>query len=364
MDRKLAFVGVVVLALCIVTAYWLWSSPGQVSSVNAVVEGRLATISMSVPGVVKDLYVNVGDMVKRDQSLLLLDPSEYEKQLAKERSRLAEVAVQLPPGLRVTSPNSRSVSPDKSLEALRDEEEEARKKVETAAHVYAASNLAFSRMSLGRPGEYAGTNPSRQAALIARDEAGSALKKARDAYERVSYTRAQREVQDRIAKNGDPISAGLAVRIAEYEAQISRVWIAEQNLAATVLTAPENGRVTLLNVRRGSQVTPGDAPVIILPEDGQDLYIMAFFSPEDAALIAAGQECEIQLAKGGKPFKGIVDHLSDMGNTEKKVAQRVILDQNTLPANLALGQTVSVTVITGGTGIVGKALDLFSSKKQ
>lgn len=364
MKRKLAVISLAVLILSAGAVYSFRQSADQAVSVSAVVEGRLAAVSVSVPGTVKELYVSVGETVRRGQPLLALDPAGYERRLANERMRLAEIASQLPPDLLVTAPGSRPSSPGKPLETLRDEEDEARKKLEAAAHVHATANLALSRMSAGNPGEYTKTTPARQAALIARDEAAIGLQKAREAYEKASYARAQQEVRNKLEKSGGPVSAALAARIAEYEAQVSRVRLAEQGLAATILAAPEDGRVVLLAAKPGKQVAPGDAPAAIVPDDDRELWVMAFFTPENAARLAEGRECAVSSADGKEPFRGTVGPVMAAQDTEKHVAVRVILDQDALPAHLVVGQDVSVSVPVGGSGFVDKVLDLLRNGKN
>lgn len=330
---------VIILALAGM-GYFYWQARGAAVSTSAAVDGRLARAVAVVPGTVSEVFVKAGDTVAQGQPLFALDRSGYESALGNARERLAEIAASLPGGIIVPSPMaSRAVSPGKSLDALRDEEDEARKAVEVAAHVHASASLALSREH--KPGT------GRQKALIARDEAAISLQRARAAYEKVSYARARKEAEDRAAASNGVVSAALAARIAEYQAQLSRVRLAEQALAGAVVHAPEGGRVLLQAVVVGARVAAGDAPVAILPDMDAVLGVTAFFAPKDAAKLAEGQECAIALPNGEFAATGRILEVLPSPDSEKDVAVRVNLDQNTATLPVAPGDAVVVTVSVG-----------------
>ena len=357
MNKKILGFAVAALVVLGGATYWYLQAPGGISSVKATVEGRLAFVSVSVPGTVKDIYVRAGDPVVRDQPLLALDATGHEAQLAHERARLAELASQLPPNMRVPSPvAARPVTPGKPLAALRQEEDAARKAVEAAAQEYASANFAFARRQAAT--DLAKPDSGRQHAQVARDEAARALELAKSAFERASYARAQREAQDKQDKANGTVSAALAARIAEYQAQISRVRLAEQSLAATVVVAPEAGRVLVQTARAGAVLNAGDMPVAILPDDSSDMRILAFFAKEDAGELTPGRECSV-LAEGGKTaVSAKIDAIQPPANGEKNVAVRVILDQDALAAGLRPEDEVTVVVETGRPAF----MDFFLSK--
>lgn len=347
MKKKTAFLVVAVLVAA-AGSFWLWSSPVTIVSTRAVVEGHVATVSAAVSGTVKDVSVKEGEVVTQGQPLLALDASGMERQLAQERARLAELAAQLPPHLRVSSPGkSQPASSGKPLSTLRMEEEEARRQLEITAGSYAAANAAFARMHVGSPSEYAKPDPKRQAALITRDEAAVTLKKARDAYEKISYARARREMQEKQERDNGPVSAALAARIAEYESQISKVRLAEQDIAAAVLSAPENGTVIFLAARPGDMIHAGDVPARIAPEEKGERWILASFAGDDKAGLAEGLACEITFEGSSVTARGRLARLGPDVGTEKTVAARVILDKDELPMDFLPGKAASVTVLTG-----------------
>lgn len=358
MNRKFAVFSLFTVAALAVGGYWYLNGSGKIAAQSAALESRVATAAVAVTGVVKDVYVATGESVTRDQPLLALDPAGYEARLARERTLLAEIASTLPSNLLVQSPNAPRTSSGKPLSALRTEEEDARRRVEAAAHEYAAANLAFSRLN-AKSSDYTKPDPARQAALISRDEAARTLQAAKDVHEKVSYARAQKEAQDKLDKMNGPIPAALAARIAEYQAQVSRVRLAEQDLAATILPAPESGKVTLVAVLPGDSVAPGDVPVAVMPETVDEVWATAFFDEPEGKSIAVGQECVVSVE--GDSVKGAVARIlpaPSAEDAEKRLAVRVVLDQDGLPESFAPGRSASVVVLTGK----GNFLDSFLEK--
>lgn len=359
MNKKLLGFAAVALIALGWSGYHYWQKPGGVSSVKAVVEGRLVFAGALVPGTVKEVYVKAGDSVARDQPLLALDSSGYEARLARERTQLAEAAARLPPDLKVPSPRTaQRVVPGKPLAALRQDEDTARMAVEAAAQEYAAANLALSRLQAAA--NISSTNPDRQRALIARDEAARTLQRAKISFEQASYARAQREIQDKIDRANGTVSAALAARMAEYQALLSLVRLAEENLAATVVTAPESGRVLAQTARPNDVLAVADMPVTILPDGSGETRVLAFFAREAAGALTPGRECSV-LADGGKrSLPATIDSVQLAPDGEKNVAVRVRLDQDALSAGLLPGNEVTVLVRTGEPAF----LDSFFGKTE
>lgn len=345
MSRKTG-VAAVMLALAAGCMLWLYQQPGGVTSRSAVVESERIPIAATVSGVVAETYIAPGDVVKQGQALFALESSGFAAHLASEQALLAKLAASLPGGIAVPSPMAGPpAAPGKDLGTLRLEEEEARKAVAVAAHVYGAASIALTRLGEGAAGAYSVVDPKRQAARITRDEAALALQQAKDAYEKASYARARREMEEKnTARSG--MSAALAARIAEYQAQLSRVRLAEQNLAAAVVRAPQGGRVETFAAAGGKSVAAGESLGSILPDHGGALWISARFASADARSLAPGQACLV-FAGGGAGLPGRVAAITPPAKAEKEVAVRVILDQNAEPFPVRQGQTVRVTVPAG-----------------
>lgn len=341
--------GFVVLAvLAIGGALWFWNLPDRVVSESALLEGGTLGVSVSVSGKVGETYVKAGETVAAGQPLFALDKSGYEMQLARERVKLAEIASTIPGDVPVPSPTAAHAAvPGKPLAALRIEEEEARKSVEAASHVLAAANIALARFDSAKPPTGERGASRRQQLLILRDEAALSLKKNKDAYETASYARAQREALDKTLLSSKPVSAALAARIAEYQAQISRVRLAEHNLAATIVLAPEAGKVAFMAARPGVSLAAGDVPVTVVPEKTKDIWVSAFFGLEHAAALKVNRECFVLFPNAAEPVKGFIGAVRPPSEDGKNFAVHIVLDQTKpIPATM-IGQDVVAYIVTG-----------------
>ncbi|CAK7010432.1 MAG: hypothetical protein DELT_02059 [Desulfovibrio sp.] len=328
----------------VAVAFWYWQLPVRIVAESARLEGGVIGVSVSVPGTVREAYITAGEGVAEGQPLFALDKSAYETYLAKERRILADIASTIPANVLVSSPTAaQGVAPGKPLAALRSEEDDARKRVEVASHVFAAANIDLSRYDAA--GKKNG--PERQRLLIKRDEAAIGLKTAKDAHEKISYARAQREALDKtLLANDKLMSAGLAARIAEYQAQISQVRLAEQNLAATVVTSPVQGKVAFMAATSGTRLAAGDVPVSIVPNATKDIWVEAFFTPEEASALRVNQECVV-VFDGTKEVKGLITAIEPPSQEEKRFATHIVLDQNGDVPGSMIGKGVSVHVPIG-----------------
>lgn len=346
MKKRPSFVVLAVLAIG--GAFWFWNLPDRVVSESASLEGGTLGVSVSVPGKVGETYVKAGETVAEGQPLFALDKSGYEMQLARERVKLAEIASTIPGDVLVPSPTAaHNAVPGKPLAALRIEEEAARKSVEAASHVLAAANIALARFDSAKaPSSERGAS-KRQQLLILRDEAAVSLKKSKDAYDTVSYARAQREALDKTLLSNKPVSAALAARIAEYQAQISRVRLAEHTLAATIVLAPEAGKVAVMAARPGVSLAAGDVPVTIVPEKTKDIWVSAFFGLDHASAVRVNRECFVLFPNGAEPVKGFIGAVQPPSEGRKTFAAHIVLDQTESMPAAVIGKDVVVHIVTG-----------------
>lgn len=337
---KAKLISVFIIFAAAAAGYWFWLTSGKVVAESAVVDGRLAIAVSSVSGTVNNVHARAGAVVAKGQPLFTLDSSGYEITLAEERARLAEIAASLPGNLRVPSSLGAGALPsERPLGELRAEEDEARKAVEAASQAYASASLALSRIEGGNK-----SKAERQKTLIGRDEAAILLQQAKERHEAASYARARSEAAAKAAASEGVVSAAIAARVAKYQAQISRVRLAEQALAATVVHAPESGRLLSLTASPGGVVAAGEAAAAILPEDGS-LFVTAFFSKKDAEKLEVGQECGIApLGADVKFADGRIEEILPASGKDKKIAARIGIDDDEVLFPLKPGEKVSVMV--------------------
>lgn len=351
--KKAAFFVLFIVAAA--GGYWYWQYSGRLISTRAEVESRLVFVAAAVPGEVRAVRVAPGDSVVRGQTLLILDNSGPMARLARERASLAEAAAALPKNMAVPSPTAwREETPGKSFAALRAEESAARAAVEVAAGVLASANITFARLESGAASAQGASAAQKQAARIARDEAAIVLDAAKEALEQASLARARREAMEKKNAPDGTVSSLVAARLAEYQARLSRVDIAERELAATTIVAPESGRIAALTASPGTVLAVGDAPVLIAPENGRGISVTAYFPATAAGKISPDQACAVVFADDAKRegFTGRVDTVLEAPEEGGEIPVRVLPDQSDVSLAAFAGRPVVVTVFTHGRILV------------
>lgn len=122
---------------------------------------------------------------------------------------------------------------------------------------------------------------------------------------------------------------------------------AQQKLAGTTITAPVAGRVLSISGSVGSTVSAGGSGFIVLG-GVNSLGVEASFSEVDVAPITIGQQATVTLADhADTPYKATVAVIDPAGTTSGDLVKYgVRLDFTDPPADLLIGQTADVAVIT------------------
>jgi HlyD family secretion protein len=123
---------------------------------------------------------------------------------------------------------------------------------------------------------------------------------------------------------------------------------AEDALAGTTITAPDDGRVLSVGGAVGDRVSGGGSGFIVL-SGVNAVAVEASFSEADVAPIKVGQTAQISLANHpGVTYKGTVTQIDPAGTTSGSLVKfGVQLAFTTPPAGLLLGQSATVAVTTG-----------------
>jgi RND family efflux transporter MFP subunit len=121
---------------------------------------------------------------------------------------------------------------------------------------------------------------------------------------------------------------------------------AQAQLAGTTITAPIAGRVLSVGGKVGALASPGGTGFIVLG-DVADLTVKAQFSEADVGRLAVGQISTIVLPDQAKEFPGKVSQIDPAGTVSSKLVRYgVVIAFDSVPADLLLGQSATVTVTT------------------
>jgi membrane fusion protein (multidrug efflux system) len=257
--------GTVVLILAVVGIFYyvVYVAPYE-STDDAFIDGYVTTVSSRVPGQVLRLLIQDNQKVQAGEVILLLDPRDYEANLAQARAELDSARSQ-------------------RLQAI------------------AQRSVAQARVSEAEASEVAdGADAQRADNDLKRYESVEARAISRTVFDQVS-TRAHSAAAALKAAHSQVVGAraGVALyRAAEDTADAAtnvaeaKVKQAELNLSYCTVTSPIDGRITARSVNLGAYVQPGQLLLAIVPTH---VWITANFKETQLTDMRAGQSVELRM---------------------------------------------------------------------
>jgi membrane fusion protein (multidrug efflux system) len=269
---------------------------------DAFIAGNVTFISPRVAGPVVRLLVNDNQRVKTGDSLIEIDPADFQTRLAEVRADVAVAQARLEQTKAQVAVDQAKVEQQQAsltaAEALAARAEADRVRYE------AVQSQAISRSQLD----------------LAKTEASSTAADVVVARSQVKAAAAQLE----------PDRANIAAAAAQVQQAQAALQQAELELSYTKVTAPRDGRVTRRTVEQGAYVQAGQNLLAIVPED---VWVVANFKETQLTHIRPGQAVTIKLdAYPGREFKGRVDSLQAGSGAEFSL----------LPPENAVGNYVKV----------------------
>ena len=256
-------------------AYW-WYSRLYVWTDNAYVAGHLAVISPRIAGRVEQVLVSDNWFVRQGQPLVRLDATDF------------KVAVQ---------------QSQAALERIRDEVAQKYIAVAAAQAHIARAQANFSKATTDR-GRYSNLY---QRQTIPKETLDRTLTTYR--VNRAELAAAQHEYRQALAAIGGSVDIPQDEQPAVKEAQ-AKLQQARLNLQYTTVTAPFDGYVTRKNVEPGNWVNPGQAMMMLVPLEHDEVWIEANYKETQLTHVHLGQPVEIEVdTYPGVTFQGRVDSI-------------------------------------------------------
>jgi membrane fusion protein (multidrug efflux system) len=322
--------------------YWHYLSI-YVSTDDAYVSGYVGMLSPQVPGRVSQVLVDNNDFVQKGQTLVTLDPKDFEVAVAQAEATINRLRQDLASQYAKVG--------------------KARAKVaEAEAHL---------KQAITDQNRYGNLYERHTVPKQTLDQVNTSYKVAR-----ASVEQAQQEEREAQAAIGGSTAIPLDQQPAIKEAR-ARLEQARLNLGYTDIRAHLNGYVTRRQVEVGNFVQPGQPLMALVPLETVDLWIEANFKETQLANVTIGQPAEVTVDAYPKVvFKGRVDSImagtgaaftllppeNATGNWVK-VVQRVPVKIVLLPPfpedqPLRLGMSALVTIDTrdrSGPKLLGSA---------
>ncbi len=316
----IAVASLVILA-AVVLYYLAFVAPYE-STDDAFIDGYTTLVSARVPGQVLRLLVRDNQNVQQGETLIQLDPRDYEASLAEARAALSSARSQ-----EVQSQAQLTVS-------------EARVAQADATETAAEADAERANNDLKRYQSVETRAVSKTVLDQIETQARSTAAQLRAARSQLAGARAEVTL-DQAAID----TAAAAVRLAE-----ARVRQAELNLSYTTIVAPVDARVTARTVGPGNYVQPGQGLLALVPKY---VWVTANFKETQLTHMRPGQPAELHLdAYPDYTLKGHVDSLQS--GTGARFS--LLPPENAVGNYVKVVQRVPVKIVFDGT--LPKALDI------
>ncbi len=306
---------------------------------RVIPSSELQVVSNLEGGIIEEILVRTGEMVREGQALLRLDPTQTGSELGSGQASVAVLAAKIarlqaevagrepvyPPAANETI--AQQIAIERSLHASRMADlasmtggararlTQAERAVAEAQSAYqarvSARDARIAEANMLRPLVERGIEPrmslmqAESAAAVATSEASAAAQSISRA--RASVAEAQAAIaqirQDWRAQAANELAAAqgeLAARRASMPALAERV-------DRTVVRAPLPGRVNrVLVTTQGGSVQPGQPLVEIVPSE-ESLLVETRITPQDIAFVYIGQEAKVAITAYDRAVYGALE---------------------------------------------------------
>jgi membrane fusion protein, multidrug efflux system len=320
-------VGIVVLAAGI--AWWLYSRTYE-STDDAQVNGHLNAIASRVAGTVKGVYVENGQPVKAGQSLVDLDPSDYEVLVAQARANYEQAVAQAAaesPNVPITVTSNRAiVDTDVQLvanadaavtSAQRDFDSNVAKQRQAEATDRKAQSDLVRYKKLVDQGEIALSDYDQYVASAGADhEAVEAGRFAAASSAQIVEERKAQLLQQQTKHSEDQANSPRQVAIhkatvdsrkANVDSAKAQLDTALLNLSYCHIVAPVDGIASQRSAEIGSTISQGQQLIVVVQID--NVWATANFKETQLRKMHVGQRVNIGVDSLGKSFEGEVEYM-------------------------------------------------------
>jgi len=261
-----------IAVLCIAGAvYYKLNIEGKETTDDARFDAYIVPISAKVSGYVKELDVRDNQQVKTGDTLLVINPVDY--QIAVDKAQAALEAAQAQYQQATENLAATKVSAPSSVEAAK------------AAVAAAQADLANAAKDAERNRKLKNVTASARAI----DQTNTAEQVARAKLEQAQAQLKSAETAEQTIGGADAQVRMLAAQIDEKKAELAT---AKENLDDTKITAPMDGKITSRTVESGAYVQPGQALMAI---SNPGLWVVADFKETQLEHIRVGQPVDVKV---------------------------------------------------------------------
>jgi len=397
-----------------VTIFILWASLTQIDEITrgdgkVVPSGENKIVQNLEGGIVKEIFVKVGDSVKKGQPLLKIDNEKSEAQHDSTAIKLLELEAKeirlraesdgkpfkISPDVEKEMPlfiaNERSLYQSRQQELMakvnalidkkRQKEEELKETQERITHLKRTDMLINEEVKMMKPMVEQGVKSKVAFMKLQREQSQikSDLTSAQNNIPRIKAGIS--EIENNIKEAKITFQNQAKKELNEVTAEKMRV---KENTEAlsdqidrTIVRSPINGVIQKLYVNTvGGVIQPGEDLVEIVPTDDV-LWLEVKIKPSDIAFIYPGQKAVVKVSAYDfaiyGSLSGEVVHISaDTSKDEKEnvfytihiKTEKNYLGSETKPLKIIPGMTVNVDIMTGKKSVMDYILKPILKAKQ
>lgn len=283
--KKKSKVFLIVLILLLVFGGWFgiskWNhAQHHAETDDAQIEANIAPIVPRVSGYVKQVLVKDNQQVKKGDTLVILDDRDLRLKLSSAEAALATAQSNLGVAEATTTAANTNVATTRlSVETI-----EAQMKTAEVA-VWRANNDFERYENLYK--DHSITKQQYEQALAAKQTAERQLQVLRE--QRNQAAQQTKSVASQSAATGKQVNvANAAIQQRKVEVEDAKL-----NLSYTVITAPEDGVVSKVNVQEGQLVQTGQALFNVVLSD--ELWVVANFKETQLDQMKQGQKVTVHV---------------------------------------------------------------------
>ncbi|MDR1241882.1 MAG: hypothetical protein LBM00_03725 [Deltaproteobacteria bacterium] len=306
--RKKKMLPLALLAFIPAALYFLFVHNRQaLQSLDAAIYGELLEIRAMSSGPVKFIAAE-GQKVPQHALLLEIDSSGLEQARLEAETFIQEQIASLPPetlkilqGYVLIPEGQDEISA--RLDQQRVDIDQSTEKITDLSVAHAAFQLQMRRLELKK--NRIAEDDKQLAQMRAQEKLmADALDKAREDRDAANNARAELEARLRTRKMLDQASDGLPAHQKDkfelVQTEFLKLTRADQEIALSRITAPEEALVVKNFLQPGASAAPGQPAMLLAPEQRELFWINAFFSAEDAGKILPGMKCRAILQTADK----------------------------------------------------------------
>lgn len=313
--RMIVFAILAIAAIVVVLSLWRyytqapWTRDGRI-------RGDVMRISTDVSGLVKEVWVQDNQFVKKDQLLFSIDPARFEIAVAQAKANLAKAKANLANSQQQRLSAEATIHQAQAgVQAAQAEAERARRDLARIEQLESANAVSKQEQDRYR---------------AARLEAQANLAKAQ----------ANSEVERQNLSSVSTSKQGLLADVASAQAALD---LARLNLSRTQVKAPSDGNLSNFDLKAGNYISAGQAIAALL--DPQQFYVVGYFEETKLSRIHIGDAVSIQLIGDNRKLKGHVQGIAaGIEDRERTSSSSMLANINPTFNWVRLAQRVPVRV--------------------